>query len=99
MDCHSSTTKYPWYHLIPGVRQLIDSDINEARHHLDFSNGYPFVSHASPMEDLDAIAKSIQDGTMPPFLYRASHSNSLLSEGEKNLVLDWVRQSKIAITK
>ncbi len=30
-DCHSSQTKYPWYAGLPGVKQLIASDIQEAK--------------------------------------------------------------------
>ena len=26
-DCHGNTTNYPWYYKVPGVKQLIDSDI------------------------------------------------------------------------
>ena len=94
MDCHSSRTQYPWYSKIPGIKQMIASDIEEARSHLDFSNGFPFMSHASLVEDLDAIAKSIKDGSMPPFSYRIMHSGTALSAEEKEHVLDWVARSK-----
>lgn len=94
MDCHSSQTRYPWYYKIPGIRQRIESDIREARHHLDFSDGYPFKSHATPTEDLDAISESIQRGTMPPFSYRIMHQKDGMTDEERKTVLDWVRQSK-----
>ena len=97
MDCHSSQTRYPWYHKVPGIRQLLDSDISEARHHLDFSEGYPFKSHATPTEDLDAIAESIQKGAMPPFSYRVMHRDAAMSDDEKNTVLNWVETSKLLL--
>lgn len=99
MDCHSGQTRYPWYYKIPGIKQMIDSDIREARHHLDFSDGYPFKSHATPTEDLDAIAESVQKGTMPPFSYRIMHSEAAMNEDEKKTVLNWIEKSKLLLKK
>ncbi|MBK9039223.1 MAG: heme-binding domain-containing protein [Bdellovibrionales bacterium] len=41
-DCHSQNTQYPLVLQIPGARQLIDGDIEEAKEHLDFTNDFPF---------------------------------------------------------
>jgi len=30
-DCHANTTKFPWYYSIPGIKQMIDDDIKEAK--------------------------------------------------------------------
>src|SRR3989338_5754589 len=43
-DCHSSQTKYPAYYKLPLVKWLIDSDISEAKEHLDFEKPFPFGS-------------------------------------------------------
>ena len=99
MDCHSGQTRYPWYYKIPGIKQMIDSDIREARHHLDFSDGYPFKSHATPIEDLYAIADSLQKGTMPPFSYRIMHHSENMTDEEKKSVLDWIEKSKALLGK
>lgn len=99
MDCHSAQTNYPWYHKIPGIKQMIDSDIEEARHHLDFTDGYPFKSHASPEEDLDAIAKSVEEKTMPPFSYRLMHLDAAFTDEEKKILLNWVEKSKPLLKK
>ncbi len=68
-DCHGNTTNYPWYYKVPGVKQLIDSDIKESKKHLDFSKDFPFISHETPLKDLDAIGKSVNNNSMPPFRY------------------------------
>lgn len=99
MDCHSAQTRYPWYHKIPGIKQMLDSDIREAKHHLDFSDGYPFKSHATPIEDLDAIAESVQKGTMPPFSYRIMHRSDAMTDEEKKAVLEWAEKSKELLKK
>jgi hypothetical protein len=96
-DCHSDKTVYPAYYKIPGIKQYIDSDISEAREHLDFSKDYPFISHASPLEDLDAIRKELDEGEMPPFGYRLAHRDSAVSEDEKRLIYDWVDWAKVQL--
>ncbi len=92
-DCHSSETQYPWYSKIPGAKQLIASDIAEARSHLDFSGDFPFKSHSSPAEDLLAIEKSIADDTMPPLRYRILHSTNALTHEDKSAIKSWVENS------
>ncbi len=89
-DCHSNQTKYPWYAKLPGAKQLIASDVTEAKSHLDMGEDFPFKSHGTPMEDLEAIRKAIVENTMPPFRYWILHGESRLSSEEKKTVLMWV---------
>ena len=93
-DCHSNATTYPWYYKVPGVKQLIDSDIKESKKHLDFSNDFPFISHETPQKDLDAIGKAIKNGSMPPFLYQVMHRDSNLSKSEIKQVEKWIEKSQ-----
>ncbi len=92
LDCHGGSPTLPWYHAIPGVKQLIDSDLEESQRHLDFSKGYPFVSHATPEEDLQAIIESVNDGTMPPFLFRLGNPSKTLSEDERHVIVNWATE-------
>lgn len=93
-DCHGNTTVYPWYYKIPGVKQLIDNDIEDSKKHLDFSKDFPFISHDTPLKDLDAINKSIKYDSMPPFRYRIMHRDKKLTEDEVKQVEKWIRESK-----
>ncbi|MGE0172633.1 MAG: heme-binding domain-containing protein [Oligoflexales bacterium] len=89
-DCHSQATVYPWYYKIPGVKQYIDADIREALHHLDFSQDFPFKSHGTPYEDLDAIKEKLQQGEMPPQRYVLLHPDAQLTPAELDAVFRWV---------
>lgn len=80
--------------MMPGVSQWIKKDIAEARQHIEFSNGYPFQSHASPLEDLIAVEKVITDGSMPPLRYRIMHSRARLNEQEKQRITHWARRGQ-----
>ena len=92
-DCHSSQTQYPWYHMLPGIKQLIDADIKEGGKHLQMDGDFPFKGHGAPIEDLSAIQKTIEKEEMPPLLYRLMHRDSKPTEQEKSIILDWVNKS------
>lgn len=98
-DCHSGQTRYPWYYKIPGAKQLIDRDIREARKHIDMSDDFPFNGHGTPSEDLEALQKSIQKSTMPPFRYKITHWNSQLSQEQKRVILKWIEESQDELSK
>lgn len=93
-DCHSQTPRLPWYYKVPLVHNLLDSDMKEAKEHLDFTNDFPFGGHGTPKEDLEAIAESVRDKSMPPFRYRVMHQNSALTDSERETVLDWIVSSQ-----
>ena len=94
-DCHSNKTVYPWYHKIPGIKHLIESDIKEGKKHLDMSLDFPFKSHTTPREDLEAIENAITNNTMPPQRYKMLHWNSKLSQEEKDKIFEWILFSLI----
>jgi hypothetical protein len=94
LDCHSSKTRYPWYARLPLVERLIASDIAEGRRHLDLEGGYPFKSHATPLDDLKAIREEIEKNEMPPARYRWLHPDRRLSEEEKKSVVAWTLESE-----
>lgn len=98
-DCHSNQVSYPWYYQIPGINYLIDQDIKEAKEHLDFSNDYPFLSHETPIKDLESIKKDIQQGLMPPFQYSIMHSDKKISDKEKDKIIQWVDESLKILNK
>ena len=92
-DCHSDQTRYPWYASIPGIKQLIESDIEEAKTHLDFSPNFPFKSHETPKKDLESIRDSIKEDRMPPWNYSIIHWENKFTDKEKKSIIDWTNKS------
>ncbi len=88
-DCHGKIKKYPWYYSIPGVKQMIDYDIREAKEHIDMSINFPFRSHESPLQDLESLKEVAIEGDMPPFRYLLGHWDTRLSEDEKQTLIRW----------
>lgn len=93
-DCHSQSPRLPWYHGVPLVNRLIDGDMKEAKEHLDFTNDFPFGGHGNPKEDLEAIADSVRDGSMPPFRYRIMHRETGLNEDERKAIVIWAVEGR-----
>ena len=92
-DCHSSSTKYPWYHKLPIAGRIMESHIAKGRSHLDMSKGFPFVGHGGARGDLKEIIRVVEGDVMPPWYYTPFHSASKLTKFEKQRVLSWARSS------
>lgn len=92
-DCHSANTCYPWYHKLPLVKGLIDSDISKARRNVDFTNGFPFKGHARPADDLLGIRGELIEGDMPPWNYNLMHWNAAPSDAERDTMITWIDNS------
>lgn len=93
-NCHTDKTDYPWYFSLPGIKQVIESDIKEAKKHLFLTDAFPFRSHSTPLKDLEAIWKSIEANEMPPFEYRIMHPDSKLDSNEKAIIKKWIYETK-----
>jgi len=98
-DCHSDSTKYPWYHALPFIGDIIDDDINEAKEHLDMSNDFPFGGHASQIEQLKEIREEIEDGDMPILSYRFMHWGLLIEGKRQDSVFLWIDESIELLTR
>ena len=94
LSCHGVPDSLPWYYSLPGVKQLMDSDMEEAKKHMDMSNDFPFGGHGSPTDDLSALSKTIKNDDMPPLKYRVMHWDSKLTKAEIQAVDKWIEESQ-----
>ena len=92
-DCHGTIKSYPWYYNIPGIKQLMDWDMEEAKKHLDMSKDFPFVSHEKPLKDLKSLKEVIEEDDMPPIQYVLGHWDSRLTKEEKKKLYEWIDAS------
>lgn len=93
-NCHTDKTEYPWYFSLPGIKQVIENDIKEAKSHLFLTETFPFRSHSTPLNDLEEIWNSIEADEMPPFEYRIMHPDSKLNSDEKAIIKKWIDETK-----
>lgn len=92
-NCHSKETHYPWYHALPGIKQLIDKDIRAARKQLDMSLGFPFDAKRRPADDLARIKEELEEHEMPPWNYRLLHWSANPTDAERDSVITWIDAS------
>ncbi len=97
-DCHTDRTRFPWYHKLPLIRSLIDSDIRGARKYLEMSSGFPFSRRGSVADDLVNVREELQSGDMPPMLYRLMHWDAKPSQAEADSVYNWINHSLTALS-
>lgn len=92
-DCHSKFTQFPWYYKLPIIKGMIDKDIKQARHNVDFSNGFPFTGKRSQADMLKGMRDEISGGDMPPMTYRMMHWGRQIEGAGKDSVVRWLDSS------
>lgn len=76
-DCHSNQTEWPWYANVAPVSWLVQRDVDEGRHALNFSEW------DKPQREADEAAKEVREGGMPMPIYPPLHPGARLSPDEK----------------
>ena len=92
-DCHSNDTRYPWYVNIQPMGWLMADHIKEGKANLNFSE-FGTYSKRKEANKLRAIAKSINDGSMPISSYTIMHTDAKLDEENKKMISNWVSKAR-----
>jgi hypothetical protein len=88
-DCHSNSTRYPWYTYIQPFGWWMASHIREGKSELNFDEFGDYSSRRQKSK-LKAITESIKDETMPLPSYTLMHRSAKLSEKDKELLIHWL---------
>lgn len=86
-DCHSNETVWPWYSNIAPVSWLIQRDVDEGRHRLNFS------TWGRGEREVDDAARLIHSGEMPPSYFVLLHSGAKLTDAEKEQLINGLGRS------
>ncbi len=87
-DCHSNNTRYPWYFHIQPVAWWMTDHINGAKGKLNFSE-FGSLPADKQIKKLKGTIKEVQKGGMPLNSYTWIHKDAILTDNEKNLLIDW----------
>lgn len=93
LHCHGVANSFPLYSKIPPASWLVQDDLEEAKKHMDMTFDFPFAGHGTPKDDFEALAKVVNEGTMPPLRYRIMHWQSQLTDEEKKEIHKWIGDS------
>jgi hypothetical protein len=84
-DCHSNTTRWPWYTNVAPASLLVVNDVKGGREHLNLSRW------DRPQPDLEEVERVIDGGGMPPVQYKLIHGDARLSNAERRTLIDGFR--------
>lgn len=92
-DCHSNTTRYPWYSKIQPVAWFLDDHIVEGKKEVNFSifATYPAYRRYKKFKE---IQKQIKDDEMPLFSYTILHRGAVLSADQKSTLITWAANAQ-----
>lgn len=87
-DCHSNSTKWPWYSYVAPVSWLVADHVHEGRRELNFTawNLYPPEKQSKKLRE---VGEEVKEGKMPMESYVLMHGEAKLSDADKQLLLDW----------
>ena len=92
-DCHSNETVWPWYSEVAPVSWFVIDHVNHGRRHLNFSD-WSRYDHQEADELLGDIAKTVKAGAMPLTSYTLLHPEARLTQGERNVIIDWAQAER-----
>ncbi len=97
-DCHSNTTRWPWYSNVAPLSWWIVDDVDDGRRHLNLSEwGRYDKRHAG--NKLDDICEEVKSGAMPIWSYAQIHRSAKLSPEDVKTLCDWSAAERTRIAQ
>ncbi|MGZ3853021.1 MAG: heme-binding domain-containing protein [Flavisolibacter sp.] len=97
-DCHSDSTRYPWYNNISPVSWWLRSHINDGKRGLNFSE-YTKGTYKRKMKRLEEAADQVEKHEMPISSYLWIHKDARLSDAQRKLIIDWANGARELVLK
>lgn len=90
-DCHSNSTRYPWYAEIQPLGWWLDQHVRDGKNELNLST-FGRLSAKRQASRLDAIIDAVNDRSMPLKSYTWSHSDAVFSAQEVAELTAWAEE-------
>jgi hypothetical protein len=82
-DCHSNSTRWPWYSHVAPVSWLVADDVKEGRQHMNFSE-WGRLNKEKAQTKTEDIFNEVHDNEMPLWIYTQMHREARLSQSDKD---------------
>jgi Haem-binding domain len=92
-DCHSNNTTYPYYFNVQPVGWWLQSHVNEAKHHLNFSE-FGSYTEKKAKHEFEEIEDAATNGWMPLTSYTIMHSGTKLTAEQSKTLAHWASALK-----
>ncbi len=89
-DCHSDSTRYPWYASLQPSAWYLSNHIAHGKRNLnfdEFATYRPFRQFGKLVQ----IERQLKEGEMPLSSYLLIHRDAVLSQSQKDLLINWSR--------
>ena len=97
-DCHSNTTRWPWYSNVAPLSWWIVEDVNDGRQHLNLSEWGRYDKRRAGNK-LDDICDEVKSGAMPISSYALIHRSAKLSPEDVKTLCDWSAAERTRIAQ
>jgi hypothetical protein len=96
-DCHTNNTQYPWYAEVMPVGYFLANHVKDGKRHFNFDE---FASYSAKraLHKLEEVGEQVEKGEMPMDSYTWLHKDAILTNGEKKLLLQWVKESRDSLS-
>ncbi len=93
-DCHSDNTEYPWYDNIAPISYWLANHVKNGKGHLNFSiwDEYDMQKKDHKLEE---VIEMVEKNEMPLKEYTWIHKEALLTEKQRQAVVDWAERTRI----
>ena len=89
-DCHSNSTRYPWYSFITPVNYWMADHVKEGSKHLNFSKWAEY-SLKRKEHKMEEVFEEVEKKNMPLDSYTWTHTEANLTEAQIKLFVDWAK--------
>lgn len=87
-DCHSNSTRWPWYSRFAPIGNVLDRDVRAGRAFMNLSQWHLYTK-GRKMGYLTAISSSATADRMPPRPYALIHPEARLTAEERKRLTSW----------
>jgi len=91
-DCHSNTTKYPWYAEIQPIGWLLSDHIEKGKEELNLDT-FGSYSDRRKVSKLRSMRNQIKEDKMPLKSYLLMHSEAKLNTEKKERLISWLEEA------
>lgn len=92
-DCHSNSTRYPWYSEVQPLSWWLASHVRDGKEHLNFSE-FGRLTPKRAARKLEESIEAIEDGSMPLKSYRLAHRDARLTPEQKKEIIAWLEATQ-----
>ena len=87
-DCHTNNTSYPWYTNIQPVHWFLHNHIKTGKRKFNMDE-YTNRSLRYQYNKMEDLIEQVKEGEMPLNSYTWIHKAAILSQAEKNILINW----------